>query len=164
MWFSAISFSLEGLPLLRTLWRWMMERGFEIQINPQGQYELRDPNEEVPSWMYGRMNLVLINHRTDRLERVIGAQVLLKRRAFWLWHRTIISTPLRLVVGTSRRAITNIEMKAVSEPYAAEVSFEDSPDAEQFGRRMDVILELQMVGPIRRIERRLASFTNKPLG
>ncbi len=117
---------------------------------------LPDEGPGMRPWVYMRFTLRLVNHRTDRKERVIGGSVALKRRRLLLWRKTLQEVPLLI----DEVAITDIELPPMSS--AIEVDCHASGnvnDSEAWPSRIEAWIVLDMVGPIRRFERRIETFT-----
>ena len=90
-------------------------------------------------------NLKLINHRTDRSERIVGCSLDLKKRYWLLWNKTIISIP---VPGFS-----NLELSPLSAPVYIEVKVYRTFHVQQIPHRAKLVLKFKMVGPMRKYER-----------
>ncbi len=95
---------LNGLPLVRCLWRWLWERRLEIEFHspishlpsfgpneddtPILTVHIRPANPHIHAWL----NLTVVNHRTDRPERIQSVELHLKKRRLWFWRETIAQT------------------------------------------------------------------------
>ncbi len=153
------SMTLELLPYVRDLWRRFMERAMEIEIYPVGSYHVQSlattGDSGSPWWLYGRISISFVNHRTDRLERVIGAHVEWRRRRFHFWRKTMAQAPVFLKRDISRDEI-NIELPAMSKRYEARLIFDDTVNTpHEIPEWSELILVLDLVGPIRHIKRSL---------
>lgn len=129
----------------------------------------KNPDPQGFSWrpmIWGIVQVRLINHRTDRKERIIGAQVALKRRHWWLWRKTIAVAPGRYRGGAKhRQPVSDIELEPQSAPVEFELEFEQSfEDDPPYTKKMDLVLELDTVGPLRIVRRKIGQITHSPAG
>ncbi len=153
---------LQGVPLARTIARSIRERGLEVKVEAGSDYVIQygDPTSKWPPAIYADLRITLTNHRTDRPERIIGCHLELKRKVLFLWSRTILSVLLRNRVGNADKF--DIELPAMSSPTSIEVvAFGPGlASKESAPKYSDLMLVLQLVGPIRRMERRLTKVTH----
>lgn len=103
------------------------------------------------------------NHRGDRRERVVGARVEFKKRRLWLWRKTI--TSIQVWERTQRQSggppITDLAIEPMAAPVEAQCIAEGDFDSDMlraFPRLFDARLVLDMLGPIRRLERQIMDF------
>lgn len=151
----------DGVPVLRTIWRKMWERGMEVSIEPLSPYVIQW-GTLVPA-IYARMRLTFTNHRSDRPERIINCRVELKKRHLLLWKRTLLSIPVHLLasspadVGPEREltkdSILDLKIEPVSPPVSIDI-FANGPSLTNgLPKWSELVLILDIVGPIRRMER-----------
>ena len=110
--------------------------------------------------MYGDFALRLINHRTDRKERIIGVWLAIKKRHWLLWHKTIARVPVcqRLRSPGEPPPIRNVVLEPLSAPTEIQCRTYDilSDDVpERVPPKSELWLILDMVGPVRRVERKV---------
>src|SRR5438876_173868 len=87
--FTSLLAVLDRIPLLRDGWRWIWERRLEVSWGPPvWRDDRRDPDmkitlgiEDTPGltanfapFLLSHFTLRLVNHRTDRMERIIGGR------------------------------------------------------------------------------------------
>lgn len=161
-----------ALPVLRRLWHWLLERHMEIEVRPPYSQPQGKPifvvyvGERPHIYMW--VDLVLTNHRTDRKERIIGCTLHLKKRHRFLWDKTIAEVPVEYSrlqgVSVQRTPITNIELAPMSEPtvITADAQGPIGQPVISLPKRMKLVLEFRMVGPIRRIRRTVEYVTHDP--
>ena len=102
---AAVGIFLKSIPLLRRGWRWLWERRIEIEIDSPGSANPASParglrrdddgpilivavapeNPHIFAWF----DLVLVNHRTNRKERILGIELHLKKRHRLFWKKTL---------------------------------------------------------------------------
>jgi hypothetical protein len=132
---SLLGLVLDGLPLTRTVWRWLLERQMEVRVEPLTdyviQYAVPDERNKIPDIpvIHVNLRLTFINHRTDRHERIIDCNLLLKHRHLILWRRTFATVPMR-AYASNRYAHRdwNIDLAPTSSPFTieAEATVRDS--------------------------------------
>ena len=181
---------LDAMPLVRKLWRALLERGLEIEFhsptwNLDQDDERQTPQEEdkpitvvhvhpanphIRTWL----DCVFINNRVDRKELILSGSLHLKRRSWLFWWKTITQTPIERVVYSRRieRVVysrrntkkLNIELEPMSNPTVVglEASGEIKAPLKKLPRRMRLVVELRMVGPIRRVRRLLSKVKHDP--
>ena len=82
---------LDTIPLIRRLWRWLLERHMEIEVKDHkpviGKTYVVQPPHLVDGveigTVYALVDLYLTNHHPDRTERVVGCWAELRTRR-WL--------------------------------------------------------------------------------
>ena len=96
------------IPILRGLWRWWRERYLELRVAYPGsqgagptalhvKHEKEGPIYWVNAYpghphIYAWLDIVLVNHRTNRKEQILGGELHLKKRRGVFWRKTIAST------------------------------------------------------------------------
>ncbi len=98
---------IDTIPAVRWAWRKSLERRMEVVIgDPKGvdgkpeeatfAFAIDAPYlRDFTPFVSARFVLKLINHRTDRKERVMGVRLALKRRHFVLWRRMLLHVPVQ---------------------------------------------------------------------
>lgn len=175
--FSVASTFIEALPLVGAAFRRILERN--MQVGLAGWFPDMEPIYSVwVFWDDGRgqvsllehpsisamFQLTLINYRTDRKERLIGARVILEKRV--LFHRSIMAkAPLELRVGGDSRPFPkDILFEPQSAPHVYTVQA-DGPIVHPiatFPRRSKLVLEMDFVGPMRKVRRTLTAIKHDP--
>ena len=177
-----IGIAIRSIPLIGKAGRWLLERGLEVTIHPpaypiMGQSLHTEPKfilavepstdpaaTQVKPYVYSLFRLRLINHRTDRPERVIAAQVVLKQRRWWCWHETLFELPLLDDSGETGKPV-EVQLQPMSAPLEIDCkALGDIPNLAEWSRarRIEEWLVLDMVGPIRRVERCIHTFERRP--
>ena len=176
----ALGVGLDGIPFVHTVWRWLLERQLEVDLR---EFEWRggdkeklnftvtiEPNEPgaVP-WrphFYIRFALRMVNHRTDRLERVIGARFVIKKRRLYFWRKDVAEIAV-LQVGAGQLhgpPITDLMIEAMSAPVEIRCVADEALDediSDRIPTLSEIWLVLDMVGPIRRWERNVQMLHRK---
>ena len=165
---------LDATPIARTGWRWLLERQMEIGILPAKWMAGRDEKISLAigiepdatgrpaphPYIHALFGLQLINHRTDRKERVLAVDLAFKRHRAWLWRKTFLAIPVCYrESGGDLRPIENVELEPQSAPVELQCRVEHavsdgSVRVDMFPNRFEIWLVLRMVGPLRRTERR----------
>ena len=159
-----------AVPPLRAIWRRVMEGHLEVDVLPtppdtEPSFTVSGGGRDVPpTWglvpagLYATFRLRLLSHRTDRPERVIGCSLAVKRRRLRFWRQTLLEVPM---VRRSDYGAVNVRLDPLSGPTEIDLVVQDeSPDssliipAEQLNGT-EIVLVLAMVGPIRKLERKL---------
>ena len=171
--FSWLGPAFDAIPIVRTGWRWALERGVEVAVLPANWSSGRDdrislqvaiePSDDSTRFsflpfIHMLFSLRLTNHRTDRKERIIGVDLAFKKRRAWFWHKTLISVPVCERAASGKlRPITNLELEPMSAPLEwqcrVEHTFDREEDRNIFPQRFEIWLVMNMVGPVRRMER-----------
>jgi len=171
---TVVGLALDAVPLIRTLWRWVQERQMEVRIEPIRDYVIQYavPNErnkipDIPV-IDAKLRLTFINHRTDRRERIIGCSLLLKQRHLIFWKRTIVDIPMRAYEGNINLPRPwDFELAPTSSPFTIEAEAVGQGFVEgqqQIPKRMEMFISFEMVGPIRRLERKLSNVRHEHNG
>jgi len=166
-----LSGCIDGSPLVRVLWRWLLERDMEVRIEGWDLGNHCTPVYEVnvgeSPTIFAMFKLIFVNHRTDRGQRILRAQVVLKKYHLWLWSKTMCGTPLTVEDRSGGLTIR-------PSPFENFVLERQSPEYEfyiwtsgpltypvmRLPKRMFLELELDMVGPMRKVRRRLEAVTH----
>lgn len=170
--YQAIRTFLFAIPILRRLWHWLLERGMEIRI--EGWEQLVQPVYEVnvgpnPT-IFAMFKLTLRNHRTDRKERISRGWLVLNRRCLRFWSKRLCGIPLTIEThsgGVNDKPVPLHEI--VLEPQSSGYEFyvwTSGPLTYQINRlpkETFLELELDVVGPIRKIRRTLERVKHSPL-
>ena len=165
-----IGIALTFIPIINKLGERLLERNMEITIlalkaASQGQMH-REPAIEVKSSIKSGQpyitigavcKLVLINHRTDRSERIVGCTLDLKKGYWLLWNKIILSVPV-YGNGNIDKPLNNLELKPLSAPIDIEVKVYQTLPIQKIPHRVKLVLKFRMVGPMRRKEKLLGIF------
>jgi hypothetical protein len=179
----AIGYLFDGMPIVRNAWRWLLERQLEVEILPQlwssGRdseivhlvaIERDDQRGAANPFIVLHFALRFVNHRSDRKERVIGAHVVFKKKRLWLWKKEILRIPICRRPGPTQtmEPISNIEIEPMSAPLEIQVYAESGPlepaVRDLFPGRFNAYVVLNMVGPMRRLERFMMDFKRPSAG
>ncbi len=114
-------------------------------------------------------DIVLINHRNDRKERIIGCSLHLKKRHWLFWDKTITFAEVKESVQRGgatpqHKSINNVELPPVSAPLVLTVEANAPIQVPMITlpEKMKLVLEFQMVGPIRRMRHLLSLISHNP--
>jgi hypothetical protein len=155
------------LPLIRRIWRWLLERNMEIIAKPRYDdigYSIYAPDltKGLSGHVSAIIDLTLINHRTDRQERIIGCWGELRKRR-WLFWRTTLA---KISVDTNsaddwhlKYPITNLVLDPMGQPYQCSAQLSGELSGFKMPRWSELVLVFKMVGPMRRKEHRLDTVT-----
>ena len=164
---------LYTIPLIRRLWRWLLERHMEIEVKDHkpviGKTYVVQPPHFVDGvqigTVYALVDLYLTNHHPDRTERVVGCWAELRTRRWLLWKRTLATIDVGVPdPGDPARhtPITDILIRPVSAPRKVTIQILGNIRDFTMPRRSELVLILKMVGPIRRLEHQLTRVTHDP--
>jgi len=167
---------LEATPILRGLWRRLLERGIEVTVlpplDPGGKEREaepvievdRDPLPAVGRTIYADFALRLINHRTDRKERVRAGRLEIKKPRLFLWRQTVWQAPISGRRPPSAQPpgqpMANLVLKPMSAPVEVECRVLGKLD-EPLPKRSELWLVLEMIGPIRRVQRKIMNLAQR---
>jgi len=161
---AAFGYLADATPVIRNMWRWALERHMDLTITKQSsQYFVmyRDPQQGSGSGMiWGIFTARFINNSRSQKERIIGAQVALKRRFLFLWRKTIVSVPVRWHLASNRQPFT-LDLEPMQGPVVAELEMTGPTGDPKLYSTMELVLEFQMVGPLRWMRIPLESVTHK---
>jgi len=107
---------------------------------------------------------VLTNHRTDRMERIIGCLLVLKKKHRVLWSKTVSQVEVKQEDRRGREprltALLDIELEPMSAPKVITVRADGSitEPIESLPDKMTLVLEFKMVGPMRKFSRKICDF------
>jgi len=114
-------------------------------------------------------DIILLNHRNDRRERIIGCSLHLKKRQWLFWDKTITLAEVKEDVRQGgatpqRKSINNVELPPVSAPIVltVEANAPIQVPVITLPKKMKLVLEFQMVGPIRRKRHLLSLISHNP--
>ena len=179
----AIGAFLDGFPLIRGIWRRLRERQMEV--------EFHSPNSELPSFnprvenddpivsvgvhpanphIYAWLNLAIVNHRTDRPERVQSIELHLKKRRLWFWRSTIATADvLEHSYSAGARDFQTVPLRDwLIDPLSARQTKGIMAEGKipihpkSLPRRMWLVLHFRMVGPMRHMTRELKDISHDP--
>jgi hypothetical protein len=168
---SLLSTIFEGIPPLRALWRNVVERKLEVEIKgteflgkqrpPEFSVALEDSPGLIPSLpalIAADFALLLLNHRPDRPERLRRAWLEVKRRRWWFWRSTMIRVPVLQRTTQQDLPVGDVLLEPMGSPVEVScrvMGFLDSSLKRTVPRRSELWLVLDMVGPIRKIQRKI---------
>lgn len=167
---SAIDITFNAIPLIRGIWRWLLERNMEVIAKPHYEdmgYFVYAPNlvEGFHGSVSAILDLTIINHRTDRLERIIACWVELRKRRCFFWRTTLA----KISVNTNSDSdyhldypITNITLESMGKPYKRTIRLSGELKDFRMPRWSELVLIFKMVGPMRKYECRLDTVDYNP--
>jgi hypothetical protein len=157
---------MDCFPLFRHIWRWLWERQMDMSFHsPTANFGPPDDGPIIslfPKEFGVWMGVKMVNNRTDRRERIIGASVHLKQRFLWFWRKTLIEVPLRhsdpsnpAAPENSLKLVSNIELEPISERVwvVLEGSAPFNIPQQMWPNYLEVVIEFSMVGPMRKYGR-----------
>ncbi|MEX0800725.1 MAG: hypothetical protein WD379_05875 [Dehalococcoidia bacterium] len=175
-----IGLLFDGVPLLRRAWRWLLERQMEVALLAPMWRSGRDPDMtlqvaieapaddqiEMRASIFAHFAMRLVNHRPDRKERIVGAKLALKKHWIILWRRTLVEIPVHQrgqgqLLGP---IISDIELEPISSPVEIQCVAQETLDQslrERLPKRFEMWLVLDMVGPIRKLQRKILPFERR---
>ena len=171
---------LNGLPLAGRLWRWLRERGMEIEFHhpsshlpsfgpneddaPILAFQLNPANPRIHAWL----NLTVVNNRTDRPERIQSIELHLKKRRLWFWRETIAQAVASEHTHTPSGFPQDIPFTDwLIEPMSARKTRTiwaegPMPHPHSLPRYVELVLHFKMVGPMRHMTRTLKAYKHDP--
>ena len=179
----AIAAFLDGLPFVRGLWRRLRERRMEV--------EFHSPNSNLPSFnprveaddpittvgvhpanphIYAWLNLTIVNHRTDRPERIQNIELHLKKRRLLFWRSTIATADVvEHFYSAGSRDFQSVPLHDwLVDPLSARQTKSVMAEAKipihpkSLPRKMWLVLHFKMVGSMRHMDRTLREATHDP--
>ena len=167
---------LDMVPFVRRFWRWLWERQMEVTIEPRYP-DLGGPIHTVVTvpdgstdfdggWYEGLISLTLINNRTDRQERIIGIWPELRTRRLLFWKRTIAigeaHVPDPIAGWPHGRPVTDLLLQPMSAPAMIVLNVGGSFKGIKLPKKSEIVLVFKMVGPMRRMTRKLTEVRHRP--
>ena len=169
---------LQTIPLLRSIVVRLLEGDLEIEVHAPLTRSMKRPlrpSKPIFTVQVGHVkqatawcDVVFINHSRNGRKRIIGATLHLKKRRFRFWRSTIASAQFDKVTssasGLQYEPFLDILLEPVSSPVAVSITAEAPitiPISELPGH-LELILELRLVGPLRRFKYLLSSFAHNP--
>lgn len=159
---------LDALPIVRTVWRWLLERNLEVRVLPPKWQQGRDKNvvqqvaieEPGPHFATFHFAARFANHRSDRRERVVEARVEFKKWRLWLWRNTVASVPVyeRTVRRSDGPPVDDLPIEPMAAPLEVQWIAEGDLEPSDFPPWFSAVLVLDMMGPIRRLERHVMDY------
>ena len=156
--FSFLGMVCDATPGVKILWRWMVERPMEIstKLVPERCYVTHGKHGSF----HARFQLRLVNHSTSTPQRIVGCHVNLKRSHCLFWRKTITSA--LVMTEHPDRPITDILLQPLSSPLEMDVWVHGNTGDIALPHKSWLVLVLDMVGPIRKIERELSRVVHEP--
>ena len=115
----------------------------------------------VAAWL----DLRLINHRTDRPERVIGCWAELRRNRALFWKKTLAKIPITVVASPTLKRdmpINDILLPPMDKPQTHVIRILEDLQGFQMPRKSELVIVFRMIGPMRRYVRRLTKIKLEP--
>lgn len=166
-----ITTCIEAVPIIRKGWRWLVERNMEVIITPHYEdlpaYSISPPlpSKHIVGGVHALLNLQLINHRTDRPERIIGCWAELRKKRAKLWKQTLSVIPVE-VIGSAilgnEVPIRDLLLPAMSSPQNYVIRILGNLKGFEMPRESELVLVFRMVGPMRRYVRILTKVQHDP--
>ena len=171
---------MDGFPVLRFFWRKLMERHMEIEIKkPYSKAPLNTLPSQISDipiiyvdvgtdpHIYLWADLMLINHRPDRREFILGAALHLKKKHWLFWYKTLVEAPVRVHsagLESTGPLLENITIEPMSAPLTVTVDARGTImlPPEHLPKKMVLCLEFRMIGPIRRMRRIIDKVEHNP--
>ena len=167
---SVIDFVFGSIPLIRSAWRWLLERNMEVITEARYEdigYIVNAPNltEGLSGYVNAIINLTLINHRADRPERIIECWGELRKRRLVFWKTTLA----KLSVNTNSESdyqlkypITNLVLEPMGAPHKRPIQLSGELGGFNMPKKSELVLVFRMVGTIRRKEHTLDTVVYNP--
>ena len=156
---------LEGTPILRRFWRWILCRKMEVIVTP---YDFTGGDEATysvavnPQWVrvWALLNLRIINH-SDKPERILGCSVHLRKRHLFLWQRTLGEVNVQKRLDDS--PLDNLLLEPCTS-HDEVIRIDGGFRHTGFPRHSELILVFKMVGQMRKYELKLEDIIHNPKG
>ena len=160
---------IETIPYVGKAFRRCLERDMQVEI--AGWFPDMEPiltasilykDSEGRLWIidnpniYGQFKLVVVNHRTDRPERILDAWLLLEKKRFLFWRRVMARAVVKVHgVHGEDQPFENILLEPQSgrQEYVLVADGPITHPIDAFPRRSQLVLQLNLSGPLRRIRR-----------
>lgn len=158
-WIGAIiagfGYVADATPVLRTVWRWALERDMDVTITKTSEkyyvmFKNPDPAIPMAGSIWGTLTARFVNHSRTHRERIIGAHVALKRPFLFFWRRTLATVPVHWHHYSNRNPFT-LDLEPQAGPIEAPLEITGETGDPKLYSNMELVLEFEMVGPIRRI-------------
>lgn len=130
-----------------------MEVVIKAHYEDMEPYSITAPSPEKIGGVYALLDLRLINHRTDRPERIIGCWVELRRHHLLLWHRTLAKIPVLTNSPTDwelKYPIKDIHLEPMGKPQDYVINILGDLQGFAMPKRSELVLVFKMVGPVRK--------------
>lgn len=161
--------------MIRRAWRWLLERGLEITFHSPThsidvQHNITSDDKplkivnvgQYPN-IYAWFECELINH-SEKKQRIIGAELHLKRKHWWFWWKTLASTNLNRVHGRNDDNQWSFDLAPMSGPHILGLRGQGpiGVPVKTLPKKMELFVEFKMVGPLRRIRRQYCQINHDP--
>ena len=134
-----------------------------MEVNVSPRWEDMKPISVTPPGLPGSgisayLTLKLINHRTDRLERIIGSWIELRQRHMILWNRTLAKVPFAVESqsDSTPKPITDINLPQMGAPQTYLVEAAEGFGDFKMPKKSELVIVFKMVGPMRKYIKRIA--------
>jgi len=144
----------------------------EVSVNPhyedmQPTYSVSAPAPSIgkSGGVFALLDLQLINHSTDRPERIIGCWAELRKRHLLLWRRTLAKIPIKTQSPTDYKLeypVKDIYLEPMGKPQIHVINIIGSFQDFEMPRRAELVMVLKMVGPMRRYVHKLTDIRHDP--
>ena len=149
--------SIGVVPIVRAVLHWSFERHLEIIFLDDPSPNLGFSSREIFHTLFcARILAKLINHRMDRNELILSCTLHLKRRRWLLWKQSLFSMDLTML--HDQVPLNTVLLGSLCDPMKLEITGEAIVpilNLVPMPNQMDCYLTFKMVGPIRRIERKV---------
>ena len=115
--------------------------------------------------VYALLDLCLINHRTDRPERIIECWAELRKRHLLFWRRTLAKIPIKTQSSTDYELeypVKDIYLKPMGKPQTHVINIIGDLEAFKMPRRAELVMVFKMVGPMRKYIYKLTDVRHDP--
>jgi len=135
-----------------------MEVNVKDHFNSDDPYWVSRHDFETNSTDYVQayLDLQLINHRTDRPERIIECWAELRKNYFLFWNKTLAQIPVTIPSGHSYKdePITDILLEPLGKPKELVIRIGGTCKAI-LPKKSQLVSVFKMLGPIRRYVKKL---------
>ena len=172
--FSAITGFLALVPIIRDVVRWLFGPKVQVQVGPYypdlgNPYSVVLPGTPMAEGssvlveygsIYAFLSLRLINHRTDRAERIIGCWVELRRRKLHFWWTRLVTAEAYVQQPGGQRNPLHQLLEPLGAPVTIPLEVRGTFDKTINVPKMSyLVLVLETVGPVRKLEHVLTTVT-----
>lgn len=144
----------DATPIIRRLWRWLIERNMEVEIKPHFKdtktYSIAAPYpaKNLAGGVHSYLDLTIINHNTQRPERIIECWGEIRKNRWLFWKRTLARVDVESVPDNKK--ISNVLLESLGEPKHLTICLSATLSGFKLPRKSELVLIFRMVGPIRK--------------